>query len=220
MIVLIPYTPDYANGQELMFAIRSMDKYFTSMTGLVLVGYKPSWYTGDHIFTPDEIGRKEYSMYLKAMLGAKTFKAQEFLYTTDDHFALKKFDENLPNYYNSTCGEMARTHTHGRYRTQYKNCEPGWYNFDIHVPIIMSPFNWPSHMRETDPSIKSWYGNQYSKREPIEIEDCKFGNPHSYEQIKKIIKGKPFFSTSPFCMNSDMIKVLNELYPNKSKFEK
>lgn len=214
MTVIIPYTNDYQNGEELRFAIRSMEKYFTSMTALIVVGHRPKWYKGEHYFTWDIIGRKEYSMYMKVMMVA----VEPFLYTTDDHFALRPFDDSLPNYYYGTCKDAALNNASGRYKMQYKNCPDGWLNYDIHTPIVMKPFDWPSSAKETDTPIKSTYANIVGVQ-GTELIDCKFKNPHTYDEIKRIIADRPFFSTSPFCMNRDMLRVLNELYPDKSSVE-
>jgi hypothetical protein len=189
-----------------------MVKHFRSMKGLILVGDKPNWYTGDWIQVRDIIGRTEFSMYMKAMLGSND---EKFLYTTDDHYALEDFDENLPNYYSGTCKEKELNHPHGRFKRLYKNCPEGWLNYDIHVPIVMKKFTWA----EPDKPIKSTYANQAGVT-GTELNDLKFFNGHSYDQIKSIIDGKPFFSTSPFSQNKDMMRVLLELYPEKSIYEK
>src|SRR5437867_3994123 len=114
MIILIPYTDDHHNGEELKFAIRSMVKHFRSIIDVVIIGDKPKWFHGNWIYSLDVAARKEYSMYIKVMLAAQTFGIDKFLYTTDDHFALKDFDENLPNYYTGTCKEMALNNSFGR----------------------------------------------------------------------------------------------------------
>lgn len=219
MIALIPYTNDHHNGEELRYSIRSLVKYFKDLSGIMVIGNRPTWLKQEHhIHCLDEPGRKEYSMYLKVMLGARLLEVDRFLYTTDDHFALKPFEENLPNYYYETCAYRALNDSDGRYRMQYKNCPAGWLNYDIHAPIVMRPFKWPSPAKWFDTPIKSSYANQAGVK-GTEMKDCKFANGHSYEQIKEITKDRLFFSTSPFCMNSDMKQFLEEQYPNKSIYE-
>lgn len=186
------------------------------MTGLVLVGDKPKWFKGEHIPYRDIAGRVDYNMYAKLM----QVKPEEVLYSQDDVFALKPFDKNIPNYYSGTCAEKALSSASGRHKTQYKNCPPGWLNFDVHCPIVIdtSKFTWSGNYLHQDRPIKTNYCNQNNlPGEPLQ--DLKFGNKQTYQEIKSIINEKPFFSTSPFCMNNDMIKVLNELYPEKSDYE-
>lgn len=218
MIVVIPYTDCKHNGTELLYAIRSMVKHFRAMTGLILVGDLPRWYKGDYLPYRDVPLRREYSMYLKAMAGANAAD-EKFLYTTDDHFALSDFDKTLPNYYNTTCADKALNSTSGRFKKLYANCPREWLNYDVHVPIVMSKFNWSSHRLETDTPIKSTYANM-AEVTGTQARDCKFFNNHTYDQIKAIIATKQFFSTSPFSQNKDMIRVFDELYPEKSKYEK
>jgi hypothetical protein len=209
---------DKNNGQELKYAIRSMVKYFTDMTGLVIVGDKPIWYTGDHIYMKDLIGRVDFNMYRKLIEGAK---GETVLYTQDDVFALESFDKNIPNYYWQTCGERAILASSGRHRVQYRNCPKEWLNFDIHAPMVIdtSKLTWQGQFMHSDRPIKTNYGGQNNLPGQL-LPDLKFGNNHTYEQIKQIIEGKKFFSTSPFCMNGDMSKVLQELFPIKSIYEK
>jgi hypothetical protein len=83
----------------------------------------------------------------------------------------------------------------------------------------MNPFIYGSPRLETDTPIKSTYANK-AGLEGTPIVDCKFFNGHTYDQIKAIIAPRQFFSTSPFSQNKDMIRVWDELYPEKSRFEK
>lgn len=217
MKVVIPYRSDNHNGQELLYSIRSMVKYFKDMTGLTLVGDRPRWYKGEHIPYRDQIARVDYNMYAKLMAGAK---GETVLYTQDDVYALDYFDKDIPDYYEGTCGSKSLTAASGRHRRQYKNCPPEWLNYDIHCPIVIntSNFTWKGNFLHEDKPIKSYYGSQ-NKMNPKYLHDCKFGNAHDYKQIKSIIEGKLFFSTSPFSQNKDMIKVLDELFNEKSIYE-
>jgi hypothetical protein len=78
----------------------------------------------------------------------------------------------------------------------------------------MKPFAW-----EVDRPIKTYYANTAAVT-GTQLNDLKFYNGHPYDEIKRIIEGKPFFSTSPFSQNRDMIRVFNELYPEKSIYER
>ncbi len=219
MMVVIPYQDDRRQGVELKFSIRSLFKHFKAIEDVILVGDRPLWYQGEHIPLRDIPLRREYSMYVKAMAAAKQYNLSEFLYTTDDHFITKDFDHTLPNYHTGYCSLKATGHTSGRYRKLYANCVEGWLNFDCHIPIVMQPFIYGSPRLEMDTPIKSTYANKAGVP-GTPTTDCKFFNGHRYEQIMNVVAKRQFFSTSPFCMNGDMIRVLNELYPNKSKNEK
>jgi hypothetical protein len=83
----------------------------------------------------------------------------------------------------------------------------------------MRPFAYNSTRHDTDTPIKSTYANGAGV-EGTHITDCKFFNGHSYDQIKAIIEPKQFFSTSPFSQNKDMLRVLAELYQDKTVCER
>lgn len=213
MRVFIPLKNGQKDHTELRFAIRSMVKHFKSMTGLIIVGEKPSWYKGDHIFEKDQIGVVDFNMYRKLM----KVKGETVLYTNDDIFALQPFDENLPNYACGTCGEKALTTRSGKHRKQYKNCDPEWYHFDIHCPIVIdtNKFNWPEGKLMP---IKSAYAGSLGLP-ATPLLDNKFDYAMTLDEIRERNEGRPFFSTSHWSMNGDMIKYLHETYPEKSIYE-
>jgi len=209
MKAVIPYKHDLHNGIELKYAIRSLVKHFKPLSGIIIIGDLPGWYSGEHIFYPDTPKRKEYSIYTKLM------QVQDnVLYTNDDYFALQDFDESLPNFYDIKCGDkhpVDRT-----YRDLYRNCPSEWLNFDIHCPMIIDtrlysnyPIDWP---------IKSGYANQL-KLQGTYMKDSKLRGECSYSEIKEDIRGRMFFSTNGNIHRGDMMKVMDELYPDKSIYE-
>jgi hypothetical protein len=212
MKAVIPYRYDKDHGEELHFAIRSLVKYFTPLSEIIVVGDCPDWYTGTHIQCTDTSKRKEYSIYNKLMQ-----VKGKVLYSNDDYYALQPFDEALP-YYNGphTCGYMAKYSTDKQYKELYRNCPDYWHNFDIHCPMVIDTtiFKW-----FIDQPIKTAYAHQTSIDNCIQIEDCKIGGNKTYEFIKAAIKDRPFFSSKENAKIGGMPKVLNELFPDKSKYE-
>ena len=209
MKVVIPYRFDKDLGNELRYAIRSIVKHFKDFTGLVLVGDKPKWYTGYHIPARDISERKEYSIYRKLM------KVQEtVLYTNDDYFALQDFNHTLPNYYNFKCSEIKPIDK--IYKDLYASCPGDWLNFDVHCPMVIdtTTFVWA-----IDRPIKTYYGNTHHLQ-GTRYADCKLRGELSYGEIMQRIKHRPFFSTHDNSTTAGMAKVLNELYPEPSVYEK
>lgn len=199
MKLVIPYRLDPNNGYELRYAIRSMVKHFKPLSGVVLVGDCPKWFTGEHILCADIEGRKEYSIYnkLKQVKGI-------VLYGNDDFFALQDFSTDLPNYYKGLCSEYRGYDK--KYKDLYNACPAGWLDFDCHCPMIIDTdkFNWLA----ADMPIKSIYGNT-NNLPGIRITDVKFT-----DKITDLT-GLPFFSTKETCD----LSILSELYPDKSKYE-
>lgn len=209
MILLIPYRNDVNNGHELRYAIRSMVKYFTGFTGVVIIGDKPHWYKGEHIPANDKPGRKEWSIVSKVLMAP----CEQFLLSNDDVFALAPFGTDLPNYYS---GPLTTAVVHGKYiarRDAVRTLYPDGMFYDVHTPMVIhlpsyhyanSKADWVSR----DYLCKSVYGNYVGVGELLA--DCKVRHG-------KDIPAGPFFSTND--RTAQMID-FNKLYPDASQYEK
>lgn len=219
MRVIIPYRLPADGGIELRYAIRSMVKHFKPLSGVLLIGDKPLWYTGDHIPYADLKGEKERSMQLKVLQAPDEI----FLYSNDDYFAAQDFGINLPNYYDTDCRDMAARHPIDSYRKMYNNCLPYWKNYDVHTPMIMRPgiLQVAYYRMDAQTPIKTTYGNDaLCKHYSGTIADCKISGEHSTEEIIYATKDRPFFSTHDSAINLDMIDFLQSKYPNASPYER
>ena len=212
MVVLYTYRDDGKDGLELRYSIRSMVKHFTAFTDLLIVGQVPSWYTGKYVPFTDIEGRPATSI-MRKMLGGGV---ENFLWVADDHFALKPFGEDLPNYYNKHARQVDT-----RIKKMIGNCPNDWLNYICHAPMIINraklqaAFDWADG-REFP--IKTLYANFNSLPGTL-LTDCKFRGYVPYIEIKDRIQKRPFFSTHENAMLPEMLKVMNELYPEKSIFE-
>jgi len=99
-------------------------------------------------------------------------------------------------------------------------------DYDTHFPILYNKEHFCTFVGEganwNQPYsyvIKSLYCNRLGVKGEY-AGDCKIQAKMTYEEIVNKIGEKSFFSTSDGCMNEDMIKYLNELYPTKSKYER
>lgn len=221
MRLVIPYRLS-GDGTELRYAIRSIQKHFKYLSGVLLIGDKPEWYTGDHIPCADIKGNKEGSMMFKVLQAPD----EAFLYSNDDFFALQDFSFNLPNYYDTTCADMAERHPIASYRERYHNCPGNWLNFDIHTPMFMNRvrFKQAYYAMDGQRPIKTNYGNHsgfYSEKLPgTYLCDQKISGKYNVAEIEDMIKDRPFFSTHDNCLNDAMLLILQELYPHASPYEK
>lgn len=223
MRLVIPYRLPQDGGIELRYSIRSMVKHFKPLSGVLLIGDKPEWFTGDHIPFADIPGEKERSMQLKVLQAPDEF----FCYSNDDFFAQQDFDEYTPKYYDTDCGDMATRHPIESYRKMYNNCLPRWLNYDIHTPMLMTSKRFKAAFEKMDAQtpIKTTVGNFHGRRFPIvpnyeRLADCKIKGEHSYDEIIYATKDRPFFSTHNNAINADMINFLESKYPDVSPFEK
>lgn len=217
MRIVIPYSLPADGGIELRYAIRSMVKHFKDLSGVLLIGDKPEWYTGDHMPMADLKGEKEKSMQLKVLQAPDYI----FLYSNDDYFALQDFDVNLPDYYDTDCRDMAARHPIESYRTMYNNCLPDWKNYDIHTPMVIARniFKASYYQMQAQMPIKTTYGN-FAHGNSVYLADCKIRGEHSTEELEYITKDRPFFSTHDNAINADMITFFENLYPNASPYER
>lgn len=217
MRLVIPYRLPADGGIELRYAIRSMVKHFKPLSGVLLIGDKPLWYTGDHIPYADLKGEKERSMQLKVLQAPDEI----FLYSNDDYFAAQDFDRSLPDYYDTDCRDMAARHPIDSYRKLYNNCLPHWKNFDIHTPMIVDKrsFQAAYYKMDAQTPIKTTYGNFLCAPRTC-LADCKISGEHSTDEIIYATKDRPFFSTHDSAINLDMIGFLQSKYPNASPYER
>jgi hypothetical protein len=209
MILTIPYKSDGRDGRELKYCIRSMQKHFATLSGVLLIGDLPSWYTGDYLPASDIPGRKEWSIVSKIL----QCPYDRFLICSDDVFALADFDESLPMYYS---GPLAKVPAHGQYAKRVANTRliyPNGLMYDIHQPMIIdralyhAAHNIPWHEREY--LNKSIYGNFVGGG--VQLDDYKI---RTREQVDMT---RPFFST-----NDRTAKYVrfDDIYPEKSRYEK
>lgn len=237
--IVIPVKTDTKNNyKELVYALRSLEKNLNGFGDIWIIGEKISSLKGlKYINCKDD----SKGMYKERNIFRKIMKAvehpevtEDFIFLNDDHYLLKQFDtEALPFYYKSTLeetmaknlGDYRKSVNHTR-KYLIQNHKPT-LDFDTHFPIVYNKqkfldtfvcngIDWD---RQFGYVIKSLYCNMNN----IEGEfggDCKIQHSMSYTEIVNKIGDKSFFSTSDGCMNRDMIKYLNEQYPNKSIYEK
>lgn len=226
------------DNKELIYAIRSFEKSFKSFGDIFIVGSRIYGLKDvKYIQCKDERGGKfkERNIFRKIMAAVNHWHVTEnFLFVNDDHILLEEFDPNKLPFYHKGLLEETMSKNVGDYRKSLNHTrkyllskDKSTLDFDTHFPIIYnkkkfidtfvcSDLNWNQPFGYV---IKSLYANMND----ISGEfggDCKIQGGMNYQEIKNKIGSKSFFSTSDRCLNEDMIKFLNELFPSKSRFEK
>jgi len=218
MNIYIPYKMD--DGEELRFCLRSIDKYLSGYNDIYLICDKwPEWYKGKVLLHGDISIRKQLNIISKLF----QVKDEKFLMFNNDHFLLKPLHINeIKNWYHGTLKEALNNAT-GKYYTAIKNTIDHFGDvryFDTHFPCIFTNhqihrvfrLEWGSH----EYVIKS---AAFVDSEGEEITDCKINHPMSKAAIDDRIKDRTFFSTGPNGMRMQMMVLLNELFPDKSRYE-
>lgn len=226
------------DNKELIYAIRSFEKSFKSFGDIFIVGSRIYGLKDvKYIQCKDERGGKfkERNIFRKIMAAVNHSEVtDDFVFCNDDHFLLRDFDPNNLPFYHKGLLEETMSKNVGDYRKSLNHTRKyllsqnkPTLDFDTHFPIIYNKqkfidtfvckdLNWDQPFGYV---IKSLYANMAS----IEGEfggDCKIQERMSYQEIKNKIGSKLFFSTSDRCLNEDMIKFLNELFPTKSSYER
>lgn len=221
---------------ELRYSLRSIEKYLTGYDQVYIVGERPEWLkTILHIPFADLPKRKEINIRNKILAACDAKDVSEhFIFFNDDHFLLKTLDVADIFYWHSGNLEAKAANSEGSNKRKIENTieltggETLFY--DIHVPIIYNKYEFDKIMRhpslnwdEHDYLVKTLYA-AWADTEDVEtyskyMSDCKISIRTGYDVIKEKIKDRLFFSVGPEGIKADMKRVLEELYPGKSKYE-
>lgn len=219
MKLVIPYR-DFKTP-ELKYCLRGIEKYIDDPE-ITIIGDKPAWIKNvSHIPFKDNVqnGFRSRNIYQKIMLA--NF---DFLFFNDDHFLLEPFSPDTYHYSGTIKGELLNR-TENSYLRTLKNTFDLYgdiKNFDTHCPIFYRrevlekiDLNWKVNQGYC---IKSIYA-MHACIEGTEYPDLKIKTNLIEAEIRKLIAGRPYFSTGNYCINKDMVIVWESLYCSKSNFE-
>lgn len=218
MDVIIPYQLSHFN--ELKFALRSICKY-QHHSRVILVGDRPDWYQGDHIQAADVQGRPEFSVTSKILKGIKV-ATEDFILWQDDIYKLN-YNPIKPVFCDTLEHAVATRHQARFYNIMRNTLDkfPDGLYYGGHTPMIINGPRFKDAVSELwskDMIPKTMYGN-YAEIGGELVEDCKIRGTVCYDYAVKWIKDRDYFSTSHYGMNRDMVRLLNELFPEKCKYE-
>jgi len=232
--VVIPIKSESKYGNtELVYALRSLQDKLKLESEVFICGEKINSLQGlKYIHCKDEKGKewKERNIYRKILAACNDDRVSEnFIFMNDDHYLLEEL-ETIPYLHK---GELMDTMKKANvdYRRSLNHSRKyllsqgkPTLDYDTHFPIIYNKrkfsatfvcMNWEVPFGYV---IKSIYCNINGV--PGEYGgDYKIHVPMKYHQLKERLKNKKFFSTADGVMNTDMIKLLNELYGRPSSYE-
>lgn len=223
------------NNTELRYALRSVEKHLAGYGDIFIIGEKPDWLRNVvHIPCPDYGDKtydKEHNIYRKIMAACADDRVTEdFLFMNDDHFLLQDYEAgNFPYYCE---GWLSEYMTVTDYKHTVRNTV-NWFStinndgrlyFDIHCPVLynkmpfmlLSGLNWEKAFGYC---IKTVYCNTLPHLKAIEQPDLKINEVHTADRIHRMIAGRPWFSIGDRAREGGLLRVLNDLYPHKSKYE-
>lgn len=234
MTIVIPYKDEVHKGLELKYALRSIEKNLSGWDKIFIIAaqFPPFEYADpvidkaglETILEFDVDGRKEYSCYRKLLAACNDERVSEnFVYWNDDHWLLKPLHvSEIKNWHNGSLADEIKKPHSARWRMAAENTlriQAGSNNYDIHYPMIFSKDAFKTiFQNETEElCIKTRWMQVIGCGGPF-MEDCNLSSMLTYSEIKQAIDGK-LFCSSKGGITKEYFRVLEELFPDKSRFE-
>lgn len=204
---------------ELRYALRSFEANLPH-DRVIIIGQRPEWLQNiTHIPFEDKAGfeYRAQNIYNK-IRAAFEISSEDVLFCNDDHFILQRI-ETMP-YHHKGLMKGYKTDSYGRMLLNTLAVCPGCYDFDTHCPIVYKRSLFPVL---TMPRLGMAVKSSYCAHNGITGEyypDCKITKPFSFVEIMERIAGRMYFSIGDMAFSGDILKVLQELWPGKSGYEK
>jgi hypothetical protein len=230
---------------ELRYSLRSLELHGVNYRKVVIVGGLPTWLDRTQITHISEEDRffKDRNIMVKLMAAANSNKVTaDFWHFNDDYFLLKTYDfktlksckheRNLYNY----VWEVGRENT--RWNKYTRIVENTWKIlnsrelpiefYDVHLPFKYNSKKFQDAMQKYDWNcpfkmgyvVRSLYGNTIGMKAETITNDVKMSNLSTVEgAIRYLEKDEyPMFSSGERDRHN-LVRILEKLYPQKSKYE-
>lgn len=221
------------NDMELRYCLRSIEKYLLGYGDIFIVGEKPDWLQNViHIPCPDHGDKtynKERNIFCKIMAACGDIRVTDnFLFMNDDHYLLQEYKAaEFPFYYDGWLNDYK---TVTDYKNTVRNTDDYFLGgkvlyYDIHCPVIYKKeaFAWCMPMADWSKPfgycIKTIYCHINNNSGQI-YPDLKLNEALPYKAIMDQLAGRAWFSIGDKAFNGDIKRMLQELYPFPSKYEK
>jgi hypothetical protein len=214
------------NNRELLYALRSFEKHLKGITNVVIIGECPDFLTNIIHIPFTETSHKQANIKAKILAACDHSRVtDDFCFLNDDVFLVQDINiDNIPYWYS---GDLSTYSEKGRQELieelQLRNLPTK--RFDLHQPIVYNKQKFIEAVSGFNDKciIKSLYCN-YWRIEGVQYVDMKIRHPHSYEWLKANVKDRFYFSIGEAnemdALNPSMWRFLDELFPEKSKYER
>lgn len=223
--------------KEIMYSIRSVEKFIKGYGKIFIVGRKPMFFNDKVIEIPyeDIFTNKARNIKCKILRAAVDRRvSNNFMLLNDDYFFLQPIEEpgNYPYYYKCDLKETIRRNRHNLDYLPHvmateevlRNLALPRKNFDTHYPII---YNKKKLCEVCDKFLwnvsygfifKSVYCNTLGIK-GVQREDCKINHPHVRSNWPIITKELECFSIGDRSINASLEQFLSGLFPKPSRYE-
>ncbi len=224
----IVYICRKGENEELRYSLRSIEK-FSPNYRVWVVGYKPSWYTGNFMPVEDTSGKFNNIRLALLAVCENPEISEDFVFMNDDFFLIKPINKfitysgglltdkiNRYRQINPTSSyviALKKTLEHLK-RSGIKNP----IDYDIHVPMVFNK----TKLREVaylQVQPRSLYGNLYNIASET-IRDVKKYSSTSYmSSLSYAGTEYPFISTEDKSFAEVKQTILGSMFPNPSRYE-
>lgn len=217
---------------ELLYSLRSVHQHLPDVDRVIVVGARPVWLTNIvHVPATDPHRCKERNIADKVVKACAVADGP-FLFANDDHFALVDQAATVPNWRAGPLQDLIRRlKVSSHYRQALANTDaalkaaglPVW-NYDVHLPIVYDPAEFPRIMaaydwtKERGYTVKSLYANT-AQVPPTPCADLKLSSPNTMTELVRLLTGRRWFSTSPGSLGPKLKELFGALYPTPSPWE-
>lgn len=200
------------HNNELLYSLRSIDRFLQNIGNVYIVGSKPRFLNNViHIPCEDVYSGHESNIIYKILTACDIPKLNEkFLFINDDHFLLRESKaEAFPYYFKGTLEQkIADRKADDEYKLALTNTylwlkekKLTTFHYDVHTPIIYSKKEFKRIITalpdwETkEYVVKSLYCNTLKLKGTSIVEDCKLNKRHiSVGEIQEFVRDKQCFS--------------------------
>lgn len=238
-----PYMAQLAQGNELKYSIRSLQKFCNFEFDVVIVGDKPNWFTGKCIDTGkvrnvDFAKAFDINQKMKAIFQS-TLVPDNFIYIYDDVYCvnsceLSDFEKVISMDYLPKIPQKTRFGGSTKWMkllTDTRNAlktDEAW-SYETHLPRMFNKGNLELVMNSygvwTKPLLIStlYYNELFDKPDVVlaEINEYKAGvyQKMNSQSIKALCHGKKWLNNTEAAWSNYLDKFLSELLAEKSIFE-
>lgn len=241
--VVFPYISTEAQGKELLYAIRSFQQNFKQAHSVVVIGEREDWFDDEKI-TFIELAQVSDNPQINTMEALKTAIASDkvtesFVWTNDDIYLVAPVDMShiaLPK----VLGPLNPEKYDNLYRSNMENTieflrshDLPSLNYGAHMPVLYDKEKLVSLLEEYpeislgDYLFSSIYFNRYNQTRPFFLNwktdpfllpvISKAPDPVIFESL---LETKCFLNNTPTGYSAFLESKLEELFPEKSVYEK
>ena len=224
------------DNNELRYCLRGIERHAIGLGKIKIVGQNPGWIKDiEHLPVNEPNNNKEHNIIYCIQQAIKSgLVRDDFMFFNDDHFLIDRFELlDYPYFQKGDLHEGVRHATSAGYQKAMRNTCVGLLNskheiknFEVHVPIIYNAQQfmnldvwWQRAAHAPNGMLpRSIYCNVNGIDGPT-IPDCKIRKCVNVEDVMNLVSGKNVFSVADSAIPTGVGKYLQDMYPDKSKFE-